>query len=321
MSKGASTRRLVVRIGGRLAIGVAVVWAVFTLVFAILRVLPGDPVSLAANADGGGAPPSPATIAALRAQYGLDRPLWQQYVSALSDFVRGDWGTSVVTGRPVTTSLLEALPSTAELAAAALMLGALVAFVLAFSATFRPHGIVARIVGQIPSVLVSMPTFAVGLVLIQVFAFGLHLLPGFGDDGPAALVLPAVTLAVPVAGYLGQVMASGMRDVAQQPFVDVARAKGASDLSVHLRHVAPAAALPALAALGVLVGSALAGAVIVETVFSRMGLGRLTQQALVAHDGPVMLAVVVVSAVVFVVVSLVVDLIGPLVDPRGRAAA
>lgn len=301
--------------------GAAVVWAVFTLVFAILRVLPGDPVSLAANADGAGAAPSPARIAALRSQYGLDRPLWQQYLTALSDFVRGDWGTSVVTGRPVTTSLLEAVPSTAELAAAALALGATTAFAVAFAATYRPHGIASRIIGQVPSVLVSIPTFAVGLVLIQVFAFGLRLLPGFGDDGFASLVLPAVTLAVPVAGYLGQVMASGMQAAAAQPFVDVARAKGASDLAVHLRHVAPAAALPALSALGVLVGSALAGAVVVETVFSRMGLGRLTQQALAAHDGPVMLAVVVVSAIVFVVVTGVVDLIGPLVDPRAKAAA
>lgn len=301
---------------GRVAAGVVVVWAVFTLVFGILRVLPGDPVSLAANADSGGVPPSPATIAALTAQYGLDRPLWQQYLSALGDFVTGDWGTSVVTGQPVTTSLLDALPSTAALAAAALALGAVVAFVLAFAATFRPDGITARVLGQLPSILVSLPTFAVGLVLIQVFAFGLGLVPGFGEDGVSTLVLPAITLAIPIAGYLGQVMAAGMREAAAQPFVDVARAKGASEAAVHLRHVAPAAALPALSALGVLIGAALAGAVVVETVFSRAGLGRLTQQAVAAHDGPVLLAAVVISAAIFVVVTLAVDLISPFIDPR-----
>ncbi|GAB18144.1 putative ABC transporter permease protein [Gordonia effusa NBRC 100432] len=302
----------------RLAAGVGVVGAVFTLVFAVLRVLPGDPVSLAANADAAGGAPSQATIAALRAQYGLDRPLWQQYLTALGDFVRGDWGTSVVTGQPVTTTLLDALPSTAELALSALVIGAVTAFVLAFVATYRPDGIVARVVGQIPSTLVSLPTFAVGLVLIQVFAFGLHLLPAFGDDGAASLVLPAITLAVPVAGYLAQIMMSGMREAAAEPFVDVARAKGASDVAVHLRHVAPAAVIPTLSALGVLVGSALAGAVVVETVFSRAGLGRLTQQAVAAHDGPVMLATVVVSAAVFVVLTLAVDLVSPLIDPRAR---
>ncbi|MFI1459404.1 ABC transporter permease [Nocardia carnea] len=304
------------RILGRVAAGVVVVWAVFTLVFAVLRVLPGDPVSLAANADSGGVPPSAATIAALRAQYGLDRPLWQQYVTALGDFVTGDWGTSVVTGQPVTTSLLEALPSTAALAAVALLLGAVAAFGLAFGATFRPEGVLARLVGQLPSILVSVPTFAAGLILIQVFAFGLGLVPGFGDDGVPALILPAVTLAVPIAGYLGQVMASGMRAAAAQPFVDVARAKGATEAAVHLRHVAPAAALPAVSALGVLIGAALAGAVVVETVFSRAGLGRLTQQAVAAHDGPVLLAAVVLSAAIFVVVTLAVDLIGPFIDPR-----
>ncbi|MFW0788528.1 ABC transporter permease [Gordonia sp. CPCC 205333] len=309
------------RISLRLTSGVGVVVAVFTLVFAVLRVLPGDPVSLAANADAGGGAPSQATIAALRAQYGLDRPLWQQYFSALGDFVRGDWGTSVVTGQPVTTTLFDALPSTAELALSALVLGAVTAFVLAFVATYRPAGAVARAISQIPSVLVSLPTFAVGLVLIQVFAFGFHLVPAFGDNGSASLVLPAVTLAVPVAGYLAQIMMSGMREAAAEPYVDVARAKGASEVLVHLRHVAPAAVLPALSALGVLVGSALAGAVVVETVFSRAGLGRLTQQAVAAHDGPVMLATVVVSAAVFVVVTLAVDLISPLVDPRSRVAA
>lgn len=315
------TGRLARRVGSRLTAGVAVVWAVFTLVFLVLRVLPGDPVSLAADADSGGAPPSPATLAALRAQYGLDRPLWQQYLSAVGDFVRGDWGTSVVTGRPVTTTLLDALPSTAVLALSALALGAVVAFGLAFAATYRPNGIASRVIGQIPSVLVSLPTFAVGLVLIQVFAFGLGVLPGFGDRTPASAILPAVTLAVPIAGYLGQLMASGMREAAAQPFVDVARATGASDLTVHLRHVAPAAALPTLSALGVLVGSALAGAVVVETVFSRAGLGRLTQQAVAAHDGPVMLATVVVSAAIFVVVTAVVDIVGPLVDPRARSTS
>ncbi|MFD4367085.1 ABC transporter permease [Rhodococcus sp. NPDC058521] len=310
------TNALARRILGRVAAGAVVVWMVFTLVFAILRVLPGDPVSLAANADSVGVPPSATTIAALQAQYGLDRPLWQQYATALGDFVRGDWGTSVVTGQPVTTSLLETLPSTATLAAAALAIGAIAAFGLAFGATYRPEGILARVVGQLPSVLVSIPTFAVGLVLIQVFAFGLGLFPGFGDDGLSALILPAITLAIPIAGYLAQVMASGMREAASQPFVDVARAKGASDAAVHFRHVAPVTALPALSALGVLVGAALAGAVVVETVFSRAGLGRLTQQAVAAHDGPVLLAVVVTSAAIFVVATLTVDLVGPFVDPR-----
>ena len=315
------TGRLLRRIGARALAGVGVVLAVYTVVFAVLRVLPGDPVSLAANADAGGAAPSPSTIAALRAQYGLDRPLWAQYLGSLGDFVRGDWGTSVVSGRAVTDTLLDALPSTAELAVSALVLGVVGAYAIAFAATYRPDGLVSRLVGQVPSVLVSVPTFAIGLVLIQVFAFGFGLMPAFGDDGPAALVLPAITLAVPVAGYLGQIMTAGMREAASAPFVEVARAKGASDVSVHLRHVTPAALLPAVSALGVLVGAALAGAVVVETVFSRAGLGRLTQQAVSAHDGPVMLASVVLSAAVFVVVTLIIDLVGPLIDPRSRGVA
>lgn len=309
-------RRMLARVGA----GVVVVWAVFTVTFGILRVLPGDPVSLAANADSSGAPPSSATIAALRAQYGLDLPLWRQYLNALGDFVSGDWGTSVVTGQPVTSSLLEALPSTAALAVAALAIGATSGIGLAFGATLRPEGLLARVLGQVPLVMASIPTFAVGLVLIQVFAFGLRVVPGFGDNGASALILPAVTLAIPIAGYLGQVMATGMRAAASQHFVDVARAKGASESAVHLRHVAPVAGLPTVSALGILVGASLAGAVVVETVFSRPGLGRLTQQAVAAHDGPVLLAVVVMSAAIFVVVTLAVDLISPFIDPRVGSA-
>lgn len=301
--------------------GLAVVGAVFTVVFAILRVLPGDPVMLAANSDSGGAPPSAETIAALNAQYGLDRPLWQQYLTAVGDLVTGDWGTSVVTGQPVTTTLSEALPSTALLAGAALAVGGVVAFAISFVATFRPDSRMAQVFGQLPSLLVSLPTFAVGLVLIQVFAFTFHLVPGFGEGSASALVLPAITLAIPIAGYLAQILSAGMRDASTQPFVDVARAKGLGEVTVHLRHVARAAALPVLSAVGVLVGASLAGAVVVETVFSRSGLGRLVQQAVAAHDGPVLLAAVVASATIFVVLSLAVDLVGPVLDPRARERA
>lgn len=302
----------------RVGAGAVVVWAVFTVVFGILRVLPGDPVALAANADGGGAPPSPATIAALRAQYRLDDPLWRQYLSTLGDFITGNWGTSLVTGQPVTTTLWQALPSTAVLAGLALAIGIPAAFGIAFAATLRPGTRTARLLGTAPSLLVSMPTFAIGLLLLQVFAFTLHLVPGFGDRSPQAAILPAITLAVPIAGYLAQVLATGMRDAAVAPYVDVARAKGLSDAVVHLRHVTRAGALPAFSAAGVLVGSALAGAVVVETVFSRSGVGRLTQQAVAAHDGPVLLAAVVGSAAIFVILTLAVDVVGPLLDPRAR---
>ena len=141
----------------RVGAGAVVVWAVFTVVFGILRVLPGDPVALAANADGGGAPPSPATIAALRAQYRLDDPLWRQYLSTLGDFITGNWGTSLVTGQPVTTTLWQALPSTAVLAGLALAIGIPAAFGIAFALGWR------RVWWQFALVMVT------GLAVVAVF--------------------------------------------------------------------------------------------------------------------------------------------------------
>ena len=303
-------------LAGRVAQAVGVLWAAFTVSFVVLYLLPSDPVSIAADAGGAGTPVDPAAIAELQARYGLDKPVLEQYWTALTAAVRGDFGFSVVTGQPVTTAVLAALPSTAALAASAAVLALVGGSTLAFAATYTRRGWARRLLVALPPLGVAVPTFWVGLVLLQVFSFQLRIFPAFGDRGAVSLVLPAITLAIPTGAVIAQVLSTSMAATAREPFVDTARAKGASRLRVTARHVVRLSSVPALTIAGVLVGNLLAGSVVVETVFSRAGIGRLTQTSVLSQDIPVVQGIVIVVAVVYVVVNLVVDLIYPVVDPR-----
>lgn len=299
----------------RLAAAVAVLWAAFTLAFVILFLLPSDPVEIAASADAG-TPVDPAAIAALKAHYGLDRSVWEQYWSALTGAVRGDFGDSISQGRPVTTVIAEALPSTVALTGTAVALAIVGGLALAVAATATRFGWLRRVLLSLPPLVVALPTFWVGLILLQLFAFGIPLFPAFGDQRPGSLVLPAVTLAIPYAGVFGQVLVTSMARTDAQPFVTTATAKGASRLRVVLGHVLRVSSLPALTVAGVTVGNLLGGAIVVESVFSRPGVGKLAQNAVLAQDIPLVLGLVVLSALVFVVVNLAVDVAYPFLDPR-----
>jgi len=163
---------------------------------------------------------------------------------------------------------------------------------------------------------VAVPTFWVGLLLLQLFSFRLHLFPAFGEGGVDHLILPAVTLALPTGAVIAQVLAASLESTRRQPFIDAARAKGVSRLRIQTRHALRLSSIPAFTIAGVIVGNLLAGSVVVETVFSRAGLGRLTQMSVMAQDIPVVQGVVVFGSLVFVLVNLVVDLLYPLIDPR-----
>lgn len=299
----------------RLAQAVAVLWAAFTVSFGVLYLLPADPVQLAVGANPG-VPVDPAAVAEMRARYGLDRPVWQQYWTALEHAVRGDLGHSLSTGQSVTGALGQALPSTLALAALALGLAVLLGAALALAAAYTERRWLRGLLTALPPIGASAPTFWVGLLLLQVFSFRLRLFPAFGGTGLAGTVLPAVTLAIPVGAVIAQVLYSGLAGTWRQPFVEVAFAKGGSRWWVQLRHVLRPALAPALSVAGVWVGTVLAGSVVVETVFSRAGIGRLTQTSVLAEDIPVVQGVVMVTAVAFVLVNLAVDLIHPILDPR-----
>lgn len=300
----------------RLLQAVGVLFAAYTVSFVVLKALPGDPVSAMAGASLNSSGLGPAQLAQLRAQYGFDRPLAVQYLDGLGQAVHGDFGTSVATGRSVTDTIVTALPPTLQLGGAALLLAVLLGGGLAIIATGLRARWLRQLLLSLPPLAASIPSFWAGLMLVQLLSFRARLFPAFGNHGFAGLVLPAVTLAMPSAALIAQVLAKSIVTTGELPFVTTARAKGASGTRVHLRHVARNALLPALTVVGVLVGQVLASAVVVETVFSRNGLGRVTADAVSLRDIPVVQGVVLFGAFVFVLTNLVVDVVYPMLDKR-----
>ncbi|MDH6214496.1 ABC transporter permease [Streptomyces pseudovenezuelae] len=300
----------------RVAQAIGVLWAAYTVSFLVLDFLPGDPVSAMAGAGADTGQVDPAQLAALRHQYGFDKPILVQYADYLGKAVRGDFGDAVSTGRPVTSTLADALPQTLQLTGAALLLAVLLGGGLAVLATYTSQRWLRQLLLSLPPLGVSVPTFWTGLLLVETFSFRLHWFPAFGNDGIRGLVLPAVTLAIPTGAQVAQVLAKSLLTALDQAYVETARAKGAGRWRVHLRHALRNASLPALTVVGLLVGQLIAGSVVVETVFSRDGLGRVTAAAVTAQDIPLVQGVVVFGALIFVVTNLVVDLVYPLLDPR-----
>ncbi|AUY54630.1 ABC transporter permease [Streptomyces sp. CB01881] len=300
----------------RLFQAVFVLWAAYTLSFGVLYLLPGDPATIMASGGGDASTVTQAQIDALRHQYGLDRPAADQYATRLLHAVQGDLGRSVQSGVKVTDLLGQALPTTVQLAAAAMLLAVTLGTALALAGSWTRRGWLRQLLLSLPALGVSAPTFWVGLVLVQLLSFRWRLFPAFGDAGPAALVLPSVTLALPGAALIAQVLAKGLRTALAEPYIQTALAKGASRRRVLFGHALRNASVPSLTLAGIMAGNVLGGAVVVETVFARAGIGRETAAAVTAQDIPVVQGVVVLGAVTFVLTTLAVDLLQPLLDPR-----
>jgi peptide/nickel transport system permease protein len=293
-----------------------VLWAAYTVSFFILTLLPGDPVSAMAGAGSDSSTVDPALIEKIKHQYGFDKPVLVQYLSYLGQALQGNFGTSVATGRPVSQVVSEAVPATFALAGAALLLAVVFGGFLAIAATYTSRRWLRQFLMSLPPLGVSVPTFWIGLMLVELFSFKVRLFPAFGNNGLVGLVLPAITLAIPTGALFAQVLTKSLLTTLGEPYVETAKAKGAGRVRVHLRHALRNASLPALTVLGVIAGQLLASAVVVETVFARSGLGRVTQGAVTAQDLPVVQGVVVLGALIVIVVNLTIDLVYPLLDPR-----
>ncbi|MFJ4284356.1 ABC transporter permease [Paenarthrobacter nicotinovorans] len=298
----------------RIGQAVLVLWAAFTIAFVLLQALPGDALLIKyQNPDMG---LSPAEIADIRNSYGADTPLFLQYLNSLAGFLTGNLGYSVQAGVPVVDQLAANVPSTLALAGLGFLAAVILATAIAFLASLAPFAWLRNAIESLPSLLVSVPVFWLGIVLIQVFSFRLKLIPVINPPEALGLILPVATLAVPISAPLAQVLIRSIDDVRTQAFVAVARSRGGSNAWVLSHHVARNAVLPALTIAGVLLGELIGGAVVTETVFGRNGVGQLTQQAVNNQDAAVLQAVVVLAAAAFVLVNLAVDLLYPVLDPR-----
>lgn len=298
----------------RLAQGVLVLWAAFTLTFFLLQVLPGDAILIKfQNPDLG---LSPQQIAEMRVAYAADSPLWRQYLHTLLAMLQGDFGYSLQAGLPVSSLIASNLPDTLALALPAFVLAVLLAFAIATASRLPWLRGISNLLQSLPVLFISLPTLWLGIALIQIFSFQLHWVPVINPGPLQGLVLPVIAVAIPISAPLAQILLRTMDHIAAQPFVAVARAKGMSETRVLWRHVTGNALLPTLNIAGLLLGELIAGALITETVFGRSGLGQLTQQAVNNQDIAILQAVVMISALGFVVINLLVDLLMPMLDPR-----
>lgn len=307
-----SLRALARRVGQ----AVLVLLLAYTGAFLLLAALPGNSVMARYGSPELGL--TPEQLAEISASYGADRPLILRYFESLFAFIRGDFGYSAYSGASVSELIADALPSTLLLAALALVGSIVLAVIIAFTASYGKWKWLGNFFRNLPPFFVSLPVFWVGIVLIQVFSFQLGLIPVIGASEGQALILPVLTLMIPISAPLAQVFLRSIDEVREQPFVAVAKARGASTSWLLWRNVAPNALLPVLTMAGLLFGELVGGAIVTETVFGRTGIGSLTAEAVAHRDTPVLLAVVLITTTTYVVINLVVDLLYPLLDPRLR---
>ncbi len=302
---------LLLRLGGVLF----VLWAAATITFFAIRLIPGDPAQ--AILGGPGSQASAAALAQARAEYGLDQPLLLQYLHYLGRLLIGDLGRSYALRESVTTVIGQNLGGTLLLAVVSLAVAAVLALALALWSA-RGGRWAARVASLIEIVAAALPHFWLAISLILLFSSLLGLLPPVSVPGVAGLVLPVLTLAIPLAGFLGQVMRESLLDAMASPYVLAARARGENENGVFWRHALRHAAIPAVGLAGWAFGALISGAVVVETIFARPGLGRSLLSAVQSRDVPIVIGVVLVVALAYMLVTTLTDLADRLIDPRLR---
>ena len=293
-----------------------VLFGVMTLVFFMVHMLPGDPAEEIASRGPGGM--TPEAIEAIRIRLGLDEPLYRQYWDFVTNVAQGDLGRSIFTNREVSSMIRSQLGATVKLTAAGILVALLIGVPLGIIAAIRQNSWVDSVSMTVALLGVAMPSFWLGLLLIWLFAVRLNWVPVIGGTGLRGLILPAFTLGFSAAAIIARLVRSSMLEVLRQEYMTTARAKGLRTRAVVLRHGLKNALIPVVTIVGLQIGNLLGGAVVIETVFARQGIGRLAIDAILAKDFPVIQGVVLFAAIVYVTVNLFVDLLYSVIDPRIR---
>lgn len=284
------------------------------LVFFIINLAPGDVVGQLTGSEA-----TPEEVAALRAELDLDKPIVVRYAKYFAGLLRGDLGTSYITGKSVYDSYMEKLPATLKLAVASILVSIAISIPLGISSAVH-RGSVRDNVGMVAALLgLSMPNFWLGLLLIIVLALHLGWLPSGGSDGIASIILPAVTVGTGLTAMLTRTTRSSMLDVIRQDYLRTARAKGVPERLVIRKHALKNALIPIITVIGTQLGSCLGGAILTETVFAWPGVGRLILDAVNSRDTPMVTGCIILKTITISVILLAVDLLYAAVDPRIRA--
>jgi ABC-type dipeptide/oligopeptide/nickel transport system permease component len=283
------------------------------LVFSMLQLVPGDPVrailgeSTAAN---------PEQVERIRQELGLDKPLHVQYLTYVGNVVRGDFGTSIRTRKPVLEQIMLRLPSTLELTLAGLGFAIVFGTGLGVISALHHNTIIDKLAVLIALLGVSIPSFWLGLLLILVFSVQLNWLPVLGSSGLRGLILPTLTLGLWAAGGIARLARSSMLEVMHQDYVRTARSKGLRRHSIVILHMLRNALIPVVTIVGIRFGQVLAGTVIIETVFSRQGLGLMLVSSILGKDFPVVQGIILLVATSYVLINFLVELTYTWLDPR-----
>ncbi len=283
------------------------------LVFLIVHAIPGDPAVIAAGLEA-----SPDTVARMRHDLGLDRPLPVQFVSFLARAARGDFGVSIRTGTPVREEIRDRLPHTMRLAVGGTILAALVGVAAGILGAIFHKRAIDRLVMGVTMVAVSMPSYWLALMLMLAFSLQLGLLPSIGTGSAAHLVLPIVTLGTYSAGLVSRMTRAAMLDTLGEDYIRTARSKGVPEARIAVRHGLANALAPITALLGLRFGGLLAGTVLVESAFAIPGVGRMMVDAVLARDFPMVQGGVLVVAALYVVTNSATDVVAGAIDPRVR---
>jgi len=297
----------------RLIRSVLVLLGTTIIIFATVRVIPGDPARLMLPADA-----TAEDVERFRERMGFDEPVYRQYGTYLKGLLVGDLGRSMRYRRPVLELVLERLPATIELAGVAAILAVLVAVPAGIVSAIKRDSLYDNAFMFLSVFAQSVPIFWLGIVMILVFSVQLHWLPTSGRGTLRQLILPGIALATYISALLARLTRSCMLEVLMQDYVRTARAKGLRELSVTCRHALKNAVVPIVTVLGLQIGTLLGGSVIVETVFAWPGIGTLAVGAIYNRDYPLIQGTVLIAAVMFVVTNLVVDLVYLYLDPRIR---
>ncbi|MDP9358520.1 MAG: ABC transporter permease [Chloroflexota bacterium] len=301
----------------RLVDAVPVLIGVSVLVFLMVHLLPGDPATIMLQ----GAPATAEDIANLRHELGLDKPIHVQYGTYMGRVLTGDFGKSIHTRRSVLKEIGSVFPATLRLALSAMVIAITLGTVLGAVAAMRQNSWIDTASMGTALFGVSMPDFWIGLLLILIFSVQLHWFPATGGGSLRHIVLPAIALGANFAAIIARLVRSSLLEVLRQDYVVTARAKGLHHRTVLLRHALRNALIPVVTIIGLQFGNLLGGAVVIETVFARQGIGRLAITAILAKDFPLIPGLVLVSAVVYVVLNILVDSSYALLDPRIKYGA
>lgn len=297
----------------RLLLTVPVLLGVTFIIFAMVRLIPGDPAQVIA-----GEQATRETVEAVRRSLGLDQPIPVQYARFLIDLLSGDMGRSVRTYRPVVRELADRFPNTIELTLAAMLVASLIGITAGVVSATRQNRWPDTLSMLLALGGVSIPVFWLGLMLILLFSVILGWFPPVGRGTWAQLVLPSITLGAASAAIVARMTRSSLLEVLRQDFVMTARAKGLAERLVIYKHALKNAMIPVVTVLGLQFGTLLSGAVLTETVFAWPGIGRLIVESILARDYPVVQGAVLLTALTFVFVNLAVDLLYSVLDPRIR---